>query len=125
MKIRIILLSLLSSLLLISCMDCMDCKSSSDINLSVEYYSNNNGTMSLDSTTNFNYSGPGFVNTTLPINITSSNDLSPYLSPVNIREFCGDELKNVNNSTVSLQTTIGDSISGIYKYNWSENWDCK
>ena len=42
-----------------------------------------------------------------------------------LREICGDELKNVNNSTVSLQTTIGDSISGIYKYNWSENWDCK
>tara|TARA_B100000963_G_scaffold173942_1_gene151304 strand:- start:347 stop:667 length:321 start_codon:yes stop_codon:yes gene_type:complete len=106
-------------------MDCMDCKSTTDINLSVEYYSNNNGTMGLDSTTNFSYSGPGLINTTLPLNITSSNDLIPYLSPVNIREYCGDELKNVNNSTVNLQSTIGDSISGIYKYNWSENWDCK
>ena len=125
MKTRIILLTLLSSIVLTSCMDCMDCKSITDINLSIEYYSNNNGTMSLDSTTNLSYSGPGFVNTTLPLNITSSNDLSPYLSPVNVREFCGDELKNVNNSTVNLQTTIGDSISGIYKYNWSENWDCK
>lgn len=81
--------------------------------------------MSLDSTANFSYSGPGYVNTALPTNITSSTDISPYLSPMTVRETCGEDLKAINNKTVSFETTIGDSISGIYKYNWSESWDCK
>ena len=81
--------------------------------------------MSLDSTTNFSYSGPGYVSTALPNNITSSTDISSYLSPITVREACGEDLKDINNSTVSFETIIGDSISGIYKYNWSESWDCK
>ena len=50
--------------------------------------------------------------------------MSTYLSPVTVRESCGDELKRINNSTVSFQTTIGDS-SALFKYNWSESWECK
>ncbi len=125
MNIKILITGLLSTILLTSCLDCLDCQSSTDISLSVEYYSSNNGSMSLDSTNNFSYSGPGYVNTALPANITSSTDISPYLSPITVREACGEDLKAINNSTVSFETTIGDSISGIYKYNWSESWDCK
>ena len=51
MKIKIILLLVYLTILLTSCMDCMDCQSTTDINLSVEYYSSNNGLMSLDTTT--------------------------------------------------------------------------
>ena len=121
MNIKIIFTGLLSTLLLTSCLDCMDCQSTTDINLSVEYYSSNNGTMSLDSTNNFTFSGPGYVNGTLPNNAT---DLGAYLSPVTVREACGDDLKDINNTTVSFETSVGDSITGLHKYNWSESWEC-
>ena len=121
MNIKIIFTGLLSTLLLTSCLDCMDCQGTTDINLSVEYYSSNNGTVSLDSTNNFNFSGPGYVNGTLPNNAT---DLGSYLSPVSVREACGDDLKDINNTTVSFETSVGDSITGLYKYNWSESWEC-
>ena len=49
MNIKIIFAGLLT-ILLTSCLDCLDCQSSTDISLSVEYYSSNNGSMSLDST---------------------------------------------------------------------------
>ena len=102
MNIKILITGLLSTILLTSCLDCLDCQSSTDISLSVEYYSSNNGSMSLDSTNNFSYSGPGYVNTALPANITSSTDISPYLSPITVREACGEDLKDINNSTVSF-----------------------
>ena len=124
MNIKILFTGLLSTILLTSCLECMDCQSNTDINLSIEYYSSNNDTISLDSITSFSYSGPGYVNTTLPTGIVASSDISAYLSPVTVRETCGDDLKDINNSSVSFETTVGDSISGLYKYNWSENWDC-
>ena len=115
MNIKILFTGLLSTILLTSCLDCLDCQSTTDINLSVEYYSSNNGSMSLDSTNNFSFSGQGYINTALTANIISSSDLSPYLSPITVREACGQDLKDINNSNVSFETTIGDSISGIYK----------
>lgn len=123
MNIKIILTGLLSTFLLTSCLDCMDCQATSDINLSVEYYSSNNDTISLDSIVSSSFSGPGYVNATLPNVITA--DISSYLSPVTVREACGDDLKDINNSTVNFETTVGDSITGLFKYNWSESWDCK
>ena len=124
MNFKITLASILTVLLLSSCLDCMDCQSTTDINLSIEYYSMDSGTMNLDSTNNFSFSGPGYIdgNFNLPNSIT--DDMSTYLSPVTVRESCGDELKRINNSTVSFQTTIGDS-SALFKYNWSESWECK
>ena len=125
MNIKILFSGLLSTILLTSCMDCMDCQSTTDISLSVEYYSSNNNSMSLDSTNNFSFSGPGYIIASLPTNVSSSSDLSLYFSPITVREACGQDLKDINNSNVSFETMIGDSISGIYKYNWTESWDCK
>jgi hypothetical protein len=53
-----------------------------------------------------------------------TSDFSSYLSPVSVRETCGDELKDINNSTVSFETVTGDS-SALFKYSWSESWICK
>ena len=118
MNFKIIAFSILSAAVLSSCSDCLDCQSTTDISLTVEYYSN--GT--LDSTSSNSYSGEGYVNNTLPNSITS--DFSSYLSPVSVRETCGDELKDINNSTVSFETVTGDS-SALFKYSWSESWICK
>ena len=52
MNFKITLASILTVLLLSSCLDCMDCQSTTDINLSIEYYSMDSGTMNLDSTNN-------------------------------------------------------------------------
>ena len=120
MNFKIITFSILSAIVLSSCSDCLDCQSTTDISLTVEYYSN--GT--LDSTSSNSYSGEGYFvdETSLPTSITS--DFSSYLSPVSVRETCGDELKNINNSTVSFETVTGDS-SALFKYSWSESWVCK
>jgi hypothetical protein len=122
MNFKIVFTCLLATTLLTSCLDCMDCQSTTDINLSVEYYSSNNGLITLDSTNSFSYSGPGYVNGSLSNEI--SLDMSSFLSPVSVRETCGEELKTINNSTVNFETTVGDS-SALFKYNWSESWDCK
>jgi hypothetical protein len=104
----------------------MDCQVSTDINLSVEYYSlNSSGDMSIDSTTNFTYNVQGYINATLPDNVNASTDMTPYISPVNVKETCGDELKDINNSTLNFETALGDSITGLHKYSWSETWNCK
>ena len=125
MNIKIIFAGLLT-IMLSSCMDCMDCQVSTDINLSVEYYSfNTNGDMNLDSTTNFSYNEQGYINATLPNNVNSNTEMTAYISPINIKETCGDELKDINNSTLNFETILGDSITGLHKYNWSEIWDCK
>lgn len=122
MNIKIIFSGLLASIILSSCLDCMDCQSTTNINLSIEYYSSNNGTITLDSTNNFNYSGPGYISGTLP-NVLTAN-MGDFLSPVSVRESCGEDLKNINNSTINFESTVGDS-SALFKYNWSESWDCK
>ena len=63
MNIKILFTGLLSTILLTSCLDCMDCQVTTDINLSVEYYSLDSiGNMSLDSTTNFTYNVQGYIN---------------------------------------------------------------
>ena len=125
MNIKIIFTGLLA-IMFSSCMDCMDCQVTTDINLSVEYYSlNSSGDMSIDSTTNFTYNVQGYINATLPDNVNASTDMTPYISPINVKESCGDELKDINNSTLNFETVLGDSITGLHKYNWSETWDCK
>lgn len=122
MNFKLAIVCLLASTALTSCLDCLDCQSTTGINLSIEYYSSNNGLMTLDSTNTFSYSGPGYVNGSLPNQI--STDMSSYLSPVTVKETCGEELKSVNNTTVNFKTTVGDS-SALFKYDWSESWDCK
>ena len=125
MNIKIIFAGLLT-IMLTSCMDCMDCQVATDINLSVEHYSiNPSGGMNLDSTTNFSYNVQGYIKESLPIYVDASTDMTPYISPINIKESCGAELKEIKNSTLSYETVLGDSISGLHKYNWSETWDCK
>jgi hypothetical protein len=121
MNFKLAFACLLATSVLTSCLDCMDCQSTTDINLSIEYYSSSDGIMSLDSTNSYSYSGPGYVSTDLPDMI--STDMSAYLSPVSVREACGDYLKDINNSTVNFETTVGDS-SALFKYNWSESWKC-
>lgn len=125
MNIKIIF-ALLLTIMLTSCMDCMDCQVSTDINLSVEHYSiNTSGSMNLDSTTNFSYNVQGYINATLPNNVDANTNMTAYVSPINIKEACGDELKDINNSTLNFETILGDSITGLHKYSWSEIWDCK
>ena len=51
--------------------------------------------------------------------------MTAYISPINIKEACGDELKDINNSTLNFETILGDSITGLHKYSWSEIWNCK
>ena len=118
MNIKIILTGLLASVALSSCLDCMDCQITTDVNLSVEYYSNSNDSLILDSISSIAYSGPGYV-------MLSDDNMSTYLSPTSDTEACGDDLKDINNSTLTFETTVGDSTSGLYKYNWTESWECK
>lgn len=118
MNFKILVFSVLSAVILSSCSDCLDCQSTTDLNLTVEYYSN--GT--LDSVSTVSYSGEGYINASLPNTIT--NDFESYLSPVSIRETCGQELKDINNTTVSFESVSGDS-SALFKYSWSESWVCK
>ena len=132
MNIKIIFAVLLT-ITFYSCKDCMDCQVTTDINLSVEYYSLDSISsidtttyfMSLDSITNFTYNVQGYIKDSLPIYVDASTDMTPYISPINIKESCGAELKEIKNSTLSYETVLGDSTSGLHKYNWSETWDCK
>lgn len=120
MNFKIIAFSILSAVVLSSCSDCLDCQSTTDINLTVEYY-NTSGT--LDSVSTASYSGEGYIiSNSLPNTLTS--DFSSYLSPVSIRETCGQELKDINNTTISFESVSGDS-SALFKYSWSESWVCK
>ena len=104
-----------------SCMDCMDCQTSTDINLSIEYWSNDSVYV-LDSSSVYTYSGPGYIVDDLPNALYS--DLALYLSPVSVSEKCGDELKDIKNSSFNYDFVVGDS-SSLFKYSWTENWDCK
>ena len=113
-----IALSIFIALVMISCNDCLDCQSNTDINLTVEFYTGN----VLDSTQSYTASGPGYINGTLPNLMVT--DMSDFLRPVSVREACGDDLKDINNSSVTFESVVGDS-SALFKYQWTENWECK
>jgi len=119
MNFKIIAFAVFSAVVFSSCSDCLDCQSTTELNLTVEYYSSA-GT--LDSTTTVSYAADGYINSTLPVTLT--DDFSSYFSPVSIKETCGQELKDINNSSVTFQTETGDS-SALFKYSWTESWVCK
>ncbi len=114
----------MSAVLLSSCLDCKDCQVTTDMNLTVEYYSpsDSTSTYNLDSTKSYSHQGPGALANTNPSILT---DLDQYLSPIAIFEFCGDDLKDLNNSSTSFDQVSGDSAVALFKYSWTESWECK
>lgn len=124
MNLKLISLSFLSVVLLSSCLDCKDCQVATDMNLNVEYYTfdSSTSTYTLDSTRNYSHQGLGALANTNPTILT---DLDQYLSPISITEVCGDDLKDLNNSSTSFDQVSGDSAVALFKYSWTENWECK
>ena len=131
MKSNIYIALIATAIMFTSCQDCKDCQGTTSMNMVAEYYTlNANNNYELDSTLTFNLD----TNTVLKNGANSINNISLvgnilYLdnvfSPVSIYEFCGDDLSDVDNSTLNLDQTTGDSATAILKYSWSETWDCK
>ena len=125
MKNLLALTLIITALSLTSCQDCKDCQSTSTLNLRIEYFTLEDGTYNLSSTDSYSYSGTGSISpTSLPTD-TSEISLTNSTSPILTQEFCGDQLKDYNNETLSFEQTIGDTLSGLFKYTWTENWDCQ
>jgi len=131
MKSNIYIALIAIAIVFTSCQDCKDCQGTTSMNMVAEYYSlNSDNNYELDSTLTFNLD----TNTVLKDAANSINNISLvgdtlYLdnvfSPVSIYEFCGDDLSDVDNATLNLNQTTGDSASAILKYSWSETWECK
>ncbi|MGC6429224.1 MAG: hypothetical protein ACON4Y_03410 [Flavobacteriales bacterium] len=129
MKNLITITTLLVALTFTSCQNCKDCQSTTTVNLNIEYFT-------LDATTNqyvitstqsYSYSGQGTIGST---DSFSSDTLNPIVladsfSPILTQELCDQELKDSDNSSVNYEFMTGDTINGLFKYTWTENWDCQ
>jgi|TARA_B110000459_G_scaffold174912_1_gene197958 hypothetical protein len=126
MKNLIAITLILSALTFTSCQDCKDCQSTSTLNLSIEYFElDTNGVYQVSTTDTFTYSGTGSIsNSSLPSD-TSGINLANAISPILTQELCGEELKEYNNSAVTFEQINGDTLLGLFKYTWTENWDCQ
>lgn len=122
MKIKYIILASLIVFAFSACQECKDCQSSSDITLTKEFYAiDTTGSYSLDSTSVRTYTSVGkFAEPENP-----SDSLPLFISPISIFEFCGSELDDVDGNSIVYEVILGDTIVGLYKYSWTEAWDCK
>lgn len=125
MKNIIAITLIISALSLTSCQDCKDCQSTSTLNLNIEYFTLENGTYNLSSTDSYSYTATGSITPSFLGTDTSNINLENSTSPVITQEFCGEELKNYNNETLTYEQTLGDTLLGLFKYTWTENWDCQ
>lgn len=130
MNLKLISSCAIVVVLLSSCLECLDCQVTTDMNLTVEYhtYVDSTSSYNLDSTTNYTLQGLGQLLVTdpaVPIDTNSVIDFERYLSPISIGEFCGEDLKDVKNTSISYDQVSGDSINGLFKYTWTESWDCR
>lgn len=123
MNLKLITLCAFIVVSLSSCLECLDCQVTTDMNLNIEYYTYVDSTSSynLDSTSSYSHQGLGALVVTDPSVLT---DFDQYLSPVSIAELCGDDLKDVKNSTITYDQVSGDSTA-LFKYSWTESWDCR
>lgn len=126
MKNLIAITLILSAITFTSCQDCKDCQSTSTLNLSIEYFAlDSTGVYQVSETDTYTYTGTGSISTsTLPTD-TSTINLASAISPILTRELCGEELKEYNNNAITFEQIIGDTIEGLFKYSWTENWDCQ
>lgn len=121
MKTKFIIPLFLLAFTFTACQDCKDCQSTTDITLTQEFFIDTIGYYQLDSVKTQSYtaigsfSTPGF----------QDDSLSLYISPISIMEFCGTDLSDVNGKSLSYESTLGDSATGLYTYSWNESWDCK
>ena len=126
MKNLIAITLILSALTLTSCQDCRDCQSTSTLNLNIEYFVlDNNEVYQINTTDSYTYSGIGAVASDLLLADSSSIEFANAISPVLTQEFCGQDLKDYNNTTFSYEQISGDTIGGLFKYSWTEEWDCQ
>ena len=126
MKNLIAITLILCAISFTSCQDCKDCRSTSTLNLSIEYFTlDSNGTYIVSSTSSYSYSGPGPISSSSLPSDTNNLNLANASTLVLTQELCGEELKEFNNSTLSFDQIIGDTVNGLYKYTWSEDWDCQ
>lgn len=122
MKTKLILPLLLVAFLFTACKDCKDCESTADITLTKEFYvMNSDGDYVLDSTKVHNYTAIGRFATP----DTQDDSLSLYITPISIMELCGGELSDADGKAIAFESTLGAESTGIYRYSWTETWDCK
>lgn len=124
MKTKFIISALLATFIFTSCQDCKDCQSTANITLTKEFFTtNSNGHYVLDSTKTHTYTAIGRFATPTD----KEDSLALYITPVSIMELCGSDLKDADGKSLSFDYTVGpyDSATSIYKYNWTESWDCK
>jgi hypothetical protein len=126
MKNLIAITLILSAITFTSCQDCKDCQSTSTLNLSIEYFAlDSTGVYQVSETATHTYTGVGSIsNSTLPTD-TNAINLASAISPILTQELCGEELKEFNNNTITFEQIIGDTLTGLFKYSWTENWDCQ
>lgn len=148
MKKITLLSSALVILLATSCQDCKDCTVSSTITLKIDYF--NLLPVYLDpldssqvrydyffassETINSEHMGSLAVDgNSLPSDTTSllllgqgERDLSLFFTPVGISEYCGSDLSDVSNTTITTPVELlSDSALGKFSYNIIEVYDCK
>lgn len=126
MKNLIAITLILSAITFTSCQDCKDCQSTSTLNLSIEYFTmDSTGVYQVSETDIYTYTGTGSISTsTLPTD-TSAINLASAISPILTQELCGEELKEYNNNAITFEQITGDTLTGLFKYSWTENWDCQ
>lgn len=126
MKNLIVITLILSAFTFTSCQDCKDCQSASTINLNIEYFTlDDNGIFQISNVDSYTFSGIGSVTSDLLLADSSNIEFSNAISPVLTQEFCGQDLKDYNNTTFSYEQISGDTIEGLFKYTWTEEWDCQ
>jgi hypothetical protein len=128
MKNLITISIILSTIILTSCQDCKDCQSSTAVNLNIEYFTLDSlNNYNITSTKSYSYTGNGTVGSTSALASDTINEimLSNYFSPILTQEFCGQTLKDNNNNSTEYEFTTGDTITGLFKYTWTETWDCQ
>ncbi len=148
MKKITLLSTALVLLLATSCQDCKDCTVNSTITLKIDYFelitvylnpldstqvrydysfessetirSEHFGSLAIDpsdfpsDTTNLLSLGQG------------ERDLSLFFTPVGISEYCGSDLSDVSNTTITTPVVLlSDSAFGKFTYTITEEYDCK
>ena len=126
MKNLIAITLIFSAFTLTSCLDCRDCQSTSTLNLNIEYFFlDNDGVFQVYDTDTYTYTGIGAVTSDLLLADSSSTELVNAISPILTQEFCGQDLKDYNNKTFNYEQISGDTIGGLFKYTWTEEWSCQ
>jgi hypothetical protein len=129
MKNLIAITFIISVIGLTSCQECRDCQSTSTVNLNIEYFElDTNGVYQVTSTNSFTFNGTGSIEASLLPNDTLldvDSMLSISTSPVLTQELCGQTLKDYNNSAINFEQISGDTIGGLFKFSWTENWECQ